>query len=420
MTGQGSRRFSRTSGDEEEEAALQSFLRRDGLAWLAHPNVAGMMFGKKSVAGQETDEDAVIFRVHRKLADRADILAVGSKPFPEYIQIAGRRFVTDVLEGAHRPNDGGSVSVDPRQRFPFICAGVSIGNAGVAADAGTGTAVVRHLESGRLALLSCDHVLGRRDGNGKAVQPGRLDNAGSQDVFGTYLAGMRGLDGDAAIASIERRPAEFRIPNLSVAIEQIGTPRIGDLVVKAGRSTGVSYGVVSKSPALMWMPYDDSAPEEIQGFEIRTLAGATTERGDSGAPWLLADPQTRRPRPILVGIHLSATPDRTDAFACLPSLVFRKLGIEIANASDSFAPSLIASEASTLHSSGTDLFRVTARSGLELRTGASREFSRLLTLPFGTVVRRVGIVGDWSKVDLAGDGAADGFVYTPFLQSVDQ
>lgn len=61
---------------------------------------------------------------------------------------------------------------------------------------------------------------------------------------------------------------------------------------------------------------------------------------------------------------------------------------------------------------------VTARSGLVLRRGPGREFSDLDTLPHGTVVHALGRSGDWIKVDLQGDGIADGFMFGEFLQPI--
>lgn len=59
--------------------------------------------------------------------------------------------------------------------------------------------------------------------------------------------------------------------------------------------------------------------------------------------------------------------------------------------------------------------RVTARDGLSLRGGPGLEFAKVGLLPFGTVVNVVRVSGDWSQVDLQGDGAADGFVFSGFL-----
>jgi uncharacterized protein (TIGR02594 family) len=64
------------------------------------------------------------------------------------------------------------------------------------------------------------------------------------------------------------------------------------------------------------------------------------------------------------------------------------------------------------------LFQVTARSGLNLRSGPGEEFRVLQVLDTGTIVTGVRREGSWIQVDLEGDGQADGFVFAKFLQAV--
>jgi hypothetical protein len=61
---------------------------------------------------------------------------------------------------------------------------------------------------------------------------------------------------------------------------------------------------------------------------------------------------------------------------------------------------------------------VIARAGLRLRSGPGTEFDVLKVLPNGAKVHPIKAVGDWTMVDLNGDGAADGFVNTHFLAPV--
>jgi uncharacterized protein (TIGR02594 family) len=64
------------------------------------------------------------------------------------------------------------------------------------------------------------------------------------------------------------------------------------------------------------------------------------------------------------------------------------------------------------------LFKVTARSGLNLRAGPGDNFQVLDTVPVNTIVTGIGREGDWIKVDLEGDGQHDGFMFEHFLQAV--
>jgi hypothetical protein len=58
---------------------------------------------------------------------------------------------------------------------------------------------------------------------------------------------------------------------------------------------------------------------------------------------------------------------------------------------------------------------VTARPGLRLRAGPGTNFDVIQMVPFGTRLFKLKAVGDWTMVDLGGDGASDGFVNTHFL-----
>ena len=61
---------------------------------------------------------------------------------------------------------------------------------------------------------------------------------------------------------------------------------------------------------------------------------------------------------------------------------------------------------------------VNARSGLRLRGGPGVEFAAApVNLAFGTAVHPLRTVGGWTQVDLQGDGKADGFVSSAFLDA---
>lgn len=64
------------------------------------------------------------------------------------------------------------------------------------------------------------------------------------------------------------------------------------------------------------------------------------------------------------------------------------------------------------------LFKVSARSGLNLRSGPGDTYRVLETLPAGTIVTGIGQDGPWVKVDLKGDGQTDGYMFATFLQPV--
>ncbi|MDI7860455.1 TIGR02594 family protein [Rhizobiaceae bacterium n13] len=64
------------------------------------------------------------------------------------------------------------------------------------------------------------------------------------------------------------------------------------------------------------------------------------------------------------------------------------------------------------------LFRVIARSGLNLRAGPSDTYRIIQSYPLDTIVTGRGREGEWVKVDIEGDGDADGYMHRTFLEPV--
>jgi uncharacterized protein (TIGR02594 family) len=64
------------------------------------------------------------------------------------------------------------------------------------------------------------------------------------------------------------------------------------------------------------------------------------------------------------------------------------------------------------------LYRVAVRTSLNLRSGPGESFAVLASLPAGTIVVGQTREGAWIKVDLEGDGHADGYMFAEFLEAV--
>jgi hypothetical protein len=60
---------------------------------------------------------------------------------------------------------------------------------------------------------------------------------------------------------------------------------------------------------------------------------------------------------------------------------------------------------------------VIARDGLWLRKGPGLQFEKARLLAAGTTVNVLGLDGEWAKVDLGGDGFADGHVHSAFISN---
>lgn len=63
-------------------------------------------------------------------------------------------------------------------------------------------------------------------------------------------------------------------------------------------------------------------------------------------------------------------------------------------------------------------FRVIARDGLRLRSGPGVEFGQVGSLAFGREVFEVRRQGEWSFVDVEGDGQVDGAAHNGFLEAI--
>lgn len=419
-------------------AGLVRWLEGPAQAYLADPNVVGVGLGEKIRAGARTDEIAIVFHVRRKLAAPGDILTVGSVALPAEVTVDGRVYPTDVLESAVRLCDGVSPGLGARRRRqPAIAPGLSIGNVGATVSFGTSGAIVRHRPTGQLALLSCGHVLTRFDGTKGVSQPGGGDNGDPErDWFGDVLASFTDSDGDGAIAAIERRTIEPRIFGLGVAVEAVAAPQLGMRVVKAGRTTGITFGRVSKPMHVQSIPFPGEVfPVNTTCCEIEMLpappAGespAVAQPGDSGSAWMLLGPDGK-PTTTMIAMTVAVTPNGSRAFACLAERVFGRLDIEPVTAAmvEEEVQMLAEQEAqpqgipapdasSVLPQPGKRLF-VGARNGLFLRAGPGQSFDKVDLLPFGTGVFTLGIDGQWVKVDLQGDGKADGFMFGAFLEA---
>lgn len=62
-------------------------------------------------------------------------------------------------------------------------------------------------------------------------------------------------------------------------------------------------------------------------------------------------------------------------------------------------------------------FSVTARGGLNLRAGPGETFGVIQKYPLDTLVRGVTRIGDWTQVDIQGDGASDGYMHSSYLKA---
>ncbi|CCH29994.1 DNA/RNA non-specific endonuclease [Actinosynnema sp. NPDC047251] len=322
-------------------ASLRRFVRTKGADFLRDDNVSSIGIGYKVENGKPTNEIAVQFTVKQKAEPEA-LGALGTELLPKSIVVDGVVVPTDVLERDYRTNFqvvAERTTGDRKARLDPIAPGVSVGH--VKVSAGTIGCIVYDQVDGTPYVLSNWHVLHGPDGaiGEVVVQPGpHDDNRVERNRLGTLVRSHLGAAGDCAIATVEGREFAAEIVELGVSVDRIGEPELGDKVVKSGRTTGVTHGVVRRVDTIVKLDYGGAAGvKEIGCFEIGpdpakpTAGGEISMGGDSGAAWVFKS-ANGKPGKTLAGLHFGGEAGgSTDehALACLPQSVFEKLGVTL-------------------------------------------------------------------------------------------
>jgi endonuclease G len=149
-------------------------------------------------------------------------------------------------------------------------------------------------------LLSCWHVLSGVPVPSQApsiVQPGELGFDVVSNIVGHVVGQIHGTSGDSAVARItatdSTRKIDSRILGLEVSVREVVNPKEHMIVVKSGRTSGVTFGVVNA----LSVHFRDNTGAVIECFEIRPFSriptddGEITKGGDSGAAWMMVEEQ---------------------------------------------------------------------------------------------------------------------------------
>jgi endonuclease G len=323
--------------DLNDKAAVQAAVRQVADEYLPDPNINSVGVGYKVSDGKRTDTLALQFTVGQKFAPEA-LEAVETRPIPEQIVANGITFATDVVEREfeqHPVAVATDTKSDRKRRLDPMLPGISIGNVHV--TAGTLGCLVQENDSDELRILSNWHVL---QGEGGALgdliaQPGPYDdNRVSDNLCGALVRSFLGLAGDCALASIVDRGATDTILDLGVAVRRIGDPELDDVVIKSGRTSAVTYGVVTRVHTITKLVYGSLGEQRIGGFEIGLDAAHPPENGeismggDSGSAWMATDANGQA-TDMMLGLHFAGeTVEPAEyALSCYASSVFEKLEI---------------------------------------------------------------------------------------------
>lgn len=319
--------------------ALRSHVRAKGNDYLKDPNITSVGVGLKNGSGPISLQ----FTVGEKGASALESL--DTTEIPATITLADGTVVpTDVIERSYKPAfelvevealDERKVRRDPIQP------GISISHP--KGTAGTIGLIVFDRSSGAPCVLSNWHVLhGNRGAIGDpVVQPGPFDdNNVAGNVAGKLLRSHLGNAGDCALARIEQRGIERPVLELGVTAARMARVALGDKVVKSGRTTGVTYGIVRRIDVIAKIDYRAPTGEQpIGGFEIGVdparlpADGEISMGGDSGSAWMIAS--GAKATDIFAGLHFAGeSGGSTDehALACYPLSVQKKLDFVLESA----------------------------------------------------------------------------------------
>lgn len=332
----------------KSESELVELVRTRARGYLRLPNVTSVGVGYRTVDGKVTDELAIQFTVGKKLSPEA-VITEGLTMLPEVIVAEdGTEVPVDVVERSFKPSyqivepryataEDVASPAQRRQRLDPVRPGISVAN--VHGSAGTIGGIVFDASNGTPYILSNWHVLHGPTGSiGDVIaQPGPFDDSNvTANGVGRLVRSHLAVSGDCAICSIVGRGVNHRILEIEVTPRRIATVAMGDHLVKSGRTTGVTRGIVSRVGVFVTLDYGGEVGErEIGGFEIKPnpaalpADGEISSGGDSGSLWMIDT--SGSDADVVAGLHFAGetdpAPSEEHAIACTIKTVLEKLRV---------------------------------------------------------------------------------------------
>jgi hypothetical protein len=172
--------------------------------------------------------------------------------------------------------------------------GISVGNAWLPGAGTLGGEVVGR--RGERLILSNWHVLAGRwwIGAGAPIcQPGPLDGGGADHVIAHLARDAWNSRLDAAVATLAAGSRQLVNDQLEIGpVTGTASPEPLMRVTKSGRTTKVTWGIVSSILPGRIVTYADGVPRmvrEIWSIEPELAGDSISARGDSGSMWLHAE-----------------------------------------------------------------------------------------------------------------------------------
>ncbi|MDH3650592.1 MAG: hypothetical protein OEQ53_12995, partial [Saprospiraceae bacterium] len=262
----------RYSSRDKRIEELRQYVRTDGRKYLEDENITSIGIGYKIKDGERTKKLCIQFTVKTKPEEGVGLEGLETEMIPESIEVAGKGIPTDVIQREYklsfRRANTEQLNARKRRSDPLV-AGISVSHP--TGTAGTlGVFVVDNV-SGTLCMLSNWHVLHRHEGKigDIIVQPGPFDdNDVGNNRVGKLLRSHLGEAGDCAIATVENRDMSRQILDLQTHPEEVVRVDLDDRVIKSGRTTEVTLGVVRRIDVISQINYEGVGPVNIGCFEI--------------------------------------------------------------------------------------------------------------------------------------------------------
>lgn len=322
-----------SSRDDKLKQILRRHVRAKGADYLKDENVTSVGVGRKNGDG----EICLVFTVGKK-GSGSVLEGLNTTELPREIEIDGIKVRTDVLERTYHPSyqlvDAETLD-DRRTRNDPVRPGISVSH--IQGTAGTIGAIVFDRLTGAPCILSNWHVLHGAEGRigDTIVQPGPYDdNNVANNGCGELLRSHLGAAGDCAISRIRGRGFDREIVELNKTATKLAVVDLDDTVIKSGRTTGVTRGIVRRIDVMVGLNYGGTTgTHDIGCFEIGVDPahpapnGEISMGGDSGAAWMIAG--RGGATDIFAGLHFAgegANNFDEHALACYPKSVQKKLG----------------------------------------------------------------------------------------------
>jgi endonuclease G len=333
--------------NQEVEGAVAALdqVRRE---WLRRPGVTAVDVGFKIKDLEVTDTVAVRVHVGRKRpAAELETSEVFNETGKTPSKVGG--FPVDVIEATYGPSNAPTVldyedvaaleAIDRKAAVDPLIGGVSCGNTRV--TAGTIGAIVFNKTTCKPMILSNWHVLAGASAAAvgeNIVQPGTVDG-GTQTV--ANLTKMV-LDSrmDAAVATLNGARGHTRDILGLGTVSGIESPTLGMNVVKSGRTTAITEGVIDGVSMSVSINYGDPGVVAFSN-QVRIVPRSpwpaidyeVSKGGDSGSVWL------NQSNNRAIGLHFAG---ETDPSPTSENAICSPMGPIAAELNFSFLPVLCA------------------------------------------------------------------------------